>query len=374
MKTKTLVILVCVAAALIAVAVKTSNNRQTARPASARSQKLFQDLPVNDISRVLITTAGRHLELLRGENGWIAREKFNYPVKFDKIKKALMTLADLEAGEQRELNKKQLANVKLISPLNADAATAAKGTLTQVFTTDEKPAASLLIGSDRLRESARGQSMPDGTFISVDDGKTALLTPAYLGDFTGTDPVAWLDTEISSIDATSITNVTITLDGEKPLVLYTEDGRTMKMDDISSKYKLDDTKARSTRYSISSLRFDDVADPALDNKAMGFEKASTFRAVTDKNEIYTVTIGTKAPNSDNRYLRFSAEFFGTIPEPTEQKEGEETLDPARQQLEEAKKRVEASNNRHGNWTYLVSSARLDSMLSKRDDLVVKKED
>ncbi len=374
MKAKTLLILACVAAALIAVALMTSNSKRTQRSGSGKSQVMFKDLPVNDVTRILISTAENGLELLRAESGWIVASKFNYPAKFDKVKSSLMTLSDLEAGDKRDMDKKQRAKVRLFSPLNADADNAAKGTLAQVFTDNEKPVAALLMGSDRTRKAPTGQAMPDGQFVSADDGKTVLVTSAYLGDLSGTDPISWMDTELSSIDAFSITNVTINLHGEKPLVLYTEDGKIMKIDKISGKEKIEEHKTRSVRYALSSLRFDDIASPALDDKAMGFDKASTYRAVTDKDEIYTVTIGAKAPKSDNRYLRLSAEFIGVIPEAPEQKEGEVPVNVRRKQLEEAKARVDASNKRHSSWTYLASPAMYSVLLSTRENLVVRKED
>lgn len=372
MKTKKLFILVCVAAALVAAAVLTSKNDRSSTKTNVQSELLFKELPVNDITRIEVIGPSQVIRVVRGQDRWFAPDKFNYPAKFDRVKEALLALTEMKAGDKRRLNEAQRARARMISPLDKEADDAGKGTLVRVYVTGDEPVAALLIGSQRTTESATPGAGAIGTFVSADEGKTVLLTSDFMGYLQNTDAAAWLNTEILSVNSFNITNITIRLPDEDPLVLYSEGQGDLTMDKIPRKRKLDENQLRSLRYSLSYLRYAEVADPSLESEAMGFDNPSTFTATTSKGEVYTVTIGGTPEGSDDRYLRAKAEFLGTVPEASEDEDEESRK--AREELEETRKKVEAINERLEGWTYVVPASSVGSMLFTRDDLIVKKED
>lgn len=371
MKRNKLVILVCVAAVMVLIAVKTGNNRMTGSPSERGIKELFPELPVNDITKLVITDANRSVTLERSEDGWHIPEAFGYPASFDKVKSALLNLSQIKGGEPRKLNPAQRANAGLISPLDKANKGPANGVMVQAFTSGESPAASLLIGSDR--QNPGNAQIPAGKFISVDGGETALITAQITTSLEGTYPPNWMDTEIVSVDASSITNIRISVAGEKPLELHNDAAGNLTMDDLSRKETLDESKARSVRYVLSYLRFDEVADPSLSDAALGFDKPSVFEAATGKGEIYKLVIGSKVAGSENRYARLSAEFTGTIPPEPEKPEADGKTAAARKELQDAKERVDKVNG-HSRWTYILAPSKTGSALSTRKDLVTKKKD
>ncbi len=372
MKAKKLIILSCAAALLVAVAILTSDKGGSTAKTNVQSEQLFKDLPVNDVTRIEIITATQVMRVQRGEDGWFAPDKFGYPAKFDRIKEALISLTEMKAGDERKLNDEQRLRAKMISPANKEADDAGKGSLVRVYTSGSGPAATLLIGSQRQTESATPGAGAMGTFVSPDEGKTILLTSEFMGYLQNADPSAWLNTEILSVNSFNITNITIQLPDEEPLTLYSDGQRDLTMDRIPRKHKLDADKARTVRFSLSYLRYAEVADPALDNETMGFGEPSTFTAATSEGELYTVTLGGKVEGRDDRYLRAAAEFIGTIPAAAEGED--EKAREAREKLEETRKKVESINERLRKWTYVVPASSVESMLFTRDDLIVQKDD
>lgn len=371
MKRNKLIILICVAAVMVFIAVKTGNNRTANRIQDREMKEAFADLPVNDVTKLVITDAYRSIELVRSENGWRVPKAFGYPASFEKVKDALLNLSRIKGGQPRTLNPEQRANAKLIPPLTSGSAPASKGILVQAFTSGDAPSASLLIGSDR--QNPGNTQMPAGKFISLDDGNTALITPQITTRLEGTDPSAWLDNEIASVTAASITNIRISVHGEKPIELYKDKSGSLAMDDLSRKETLDESKVRSARYVLSSLRFDEVADPSLEETVMGFGKPSVFEVSTEKNAVYTLTIGGTAEGSDNRYARISAEFTGTIPPQSESPEENADTARARKELQAAKEQVDKVNSLR-NWTYILSPPKFNAAMYTRKDLVKKKTD
>jgi len=371
MNAKKLIILVCVAAALVIVAVLTSD-KSGSQKEGVSNRLLFKDLPVNDITRIEIVGASSAMKLVRKDDTWVAADKYSYPAKFDRIKDVLMMLSELEAGDERNLNDKQRARVKMISPLNKDAEDSAKGTLARVYTSADKPVASLLIGGNRSTESATPGAGASGTFVSPDEGKTILLTSAFVGYLESTDPASWLNTEIMSVNSFSITNITVSPYDADPFVLSGGETGELTLDKVPWRRKLDTDKARTLRYSLSYLRFAEVADPSLSDEEMGFDKPATFKAVTTDNVIYTVTIGGKVPGRDDRYLRARAEYIGEAPSTPEN--SEEPMTAEAKKIEETIEKVKTLNNRLAGWTYVVLGQDVASMLFTRDDLVTKKDD
>lgn len=369
MKRNKLVILVCVAAVMVFVAVKTGNNRIARNASDPGSREAFAELPVNDIARLVITDAYRSIELDRRANGWCAPKVFGHPASFNKIKEALITLSKIKAGEPRKLTTAQRAKARLISPLDSNAEASSKGVLVQAFTESGEACVSLLIGGER--QSQGSTSMPAGKFVSLDNGETALITSQITVGLEVTDQANWLDNEMVSVNAFSITNIRISVHGEKDLELFSDAAGGLTMDKLSRKEIVDESKSRAARYVLSYLRFDEVADPALEETVMGFDKPSVFEAVTDKGEVYKLTIGGKAGGSDSRYARINAEFTGTIPPETEPTEENFTASLARKEFQDAKERVDKVKGRN-NWTYILAPAKINSAIYTRKDLVTKK--
>jgi hypothetical protein len=181
---------------------------------------------------------------------------------------------------------------------------------------------------------------------------------------------SWLNPQILSVNSFSITNIVIAAYDEKPVVLYGTEKDPLTMDKVSKKEMVDESKARSVRYTLSYLRFDDIADPELPEDTLGFDKPATFSAVTTKGERYVVLLGGTQKESANRYVRVSAEMLWGPPVATI--DGKDK--PARKDYDDARKRVDDANRRVSGWTYALAPEKFATMLYTRKDLVKKKDD
>ena len=98
MKGKNLLILIVVAAVLVGLAV--SSSRKQSRPVSNLiGTKLFSELPVNDVERIVVKSGSSTVEVVRAESEWVLPSRYGYPANFSKIRDALLKLADMKIGQ-----------------------------------------------------------------------------------------------------------------------------------------------------------------------------------------------------------------------------------------------------------------------------------
>lgn len=367
MKTRNLLLLICTAVVFAVLAAVTSKRNTISSP-EAINIKLFSELPVNDITKITITSADSSVTLERKEDTWVCSSLFGYMANFERIKDAVLKIKDLKAGRKRSMKPDAMGKIKMRMPDDTSADSAGKGTLVRLFTDSGEEAASILVGAGRTKpESNRRASREEGRFISPDGGAGIYITYDRIESLDASDAHSWIDAELLAVNTFSITNIAINVPGEKPVNLSSIGQAPLMLGRLSRKEITNEDKASAVRYALSYLRLDDLADPALDDRTMGFDSASTFTAVTDQNEIYTVSIGGSPEGSSNRYVRISA----SMAEAPEKTDPAANTDPDSPQSD-AVQRVESVNRKLGGWTYILAHQKVASMLCSRDELVSRK--
>ncbi|MFA9561852.1 MAG: hypothetical protein ACERKU_05915, partial [Nitrospirota bacterium] len=101
MKSKTIVLLAGITIAGILLAVFANREPSSSLPQSG--QLLFPDLMsvVNDVNEVVIETKDQTITLVRGEKSWGVKEKASYRADVEKVKQAIVGLADLRIHEPK---------------------------------------------------------------------------------------------------------------------------------------------------------------------------------------------------------------------------------------------------------------------------------
>lgn len=386
MKGRTLVILAVVAVVMIVAAVYV--RRDEAVPPDAIGRLVLGEVPLNDIAAIVVTGSDSTTRLARVDNVWVSQNAHNYPTDFKRIRDAVIKLADLKIGQVIDVDDAERAEMKLLPPTAEAAGT---GTLVELFDAAGTRLARLLVGESRKRQGGGGPQFggpqfggyPDGQYVATDDDSVYLVTE-NLHEFTRSAS-EWLDKELLNVPATDVAGVTISgIEGGAVTLRVPEGGSALALADLGEDEEMDTSRASSVKSSLSYLRFDDVADPSLGDEALGLDTPIEFKAETTAGTVYTVLLGGKVTDSENRYARVSAVHVPepeTTPAGTGDETGDEATDEAAAEdaarlAEERLKtatEVEALNAKLGPWTYVISSYKADYMTSTRDQLVKEPE-
>ena len=366
MKGRNLLILFAVTAVLIVLAVVSS--REKAPPSiSVVGKKLLPDLPLNDIAVVRVCSASQTATVKRVESGWVSVDSHNYPIDFDKLRRALLSLNDLKIGQAVTADDAVRDELRMYPPAATGKPT---GTLVEFRGEDGAVLASLLLGEARRSrpdDNAGTQGgYPDGQYVSTDMGKTVLLVADSLAGF-ATDPNQWLDADLVNVGQYDIARVTLTDPEATALVISRPaEGGSFTVEGMAETEEADESKLNSIGSVLSWLRFDGVVDPTLGDAELGFERPARARYETKKGEIYTVLVGGPARDGQGRYVRLAAalappETPGQDPAVQEDEGGAEPEQPgAQEQQAEERRKLEENiadlNARWQGWTYIVSSS------------------
>lgn len=153
-------------------------------------RRIFQNLAVNDVTKIQIRSAAGSLTLEKKGNDWCVAERDDYPADFEKIRDLVETLWALKAGQEMQVGPSQFGRLKVLAPNQGNDAG------TEIDLIGEKGAniASLIIGKSVDRtDNARGAAA-SGRFVY----NPAVKDRVYLvsESFFSVDPVtigSWLD-------------------------------------------------------------------------------------------------------------------------------------------------------------------------------------
>jgi hypothetical protein len=375
MKAKNLIVLLIVAVVLGGVAILTQRSEE--EPSDMIGELVMGELPMNDIAAITITSPDGSSKLAKSADVWVSETDFNYPADFNRIKAAILKLAELTVGQVVDAEAGDKAAMKMVSPADSPDG----GTLVEMMDGSGKQMASLLVGETRKRsDDSQGRfgGYPDGQFVSPDGGDTVYLVKDNLYEFNrATD---WLDKQLLSVTAADVASVRIDGPDRDALELaVAEGGSDLAVAELGEKEEMDTSQVSSIKSALSYLRFESVADPALADTESGMDKADTFVVTTRKGEIYTVQIGAKVPDSENRYARMSVALEPAAADESAEADAEQTGEEQQAAEEEKARKAEERaqleqqvadlNAKLGPWTYVIASYKSDTMTSTRDQVV-----
>lgn len=357
----------------VSLAVFTSRHRQSVPESNdILGKPLFPDLAINDIAKIRIIENNVTTTVERVNDAWVAPRRFNYPAQYERIRATLMRLTEVTISEKRECTEEQKKNLQIIMPSATDTNPA--GLLFELYDNGGRKIASALMGREHLRLQDREKNpfgnLPDGRFVSTDEGKTVYLVNSTMGGFRGSD-IEWMDTKLVSTPMRMVTNIIVTYTNGYSISLTTSGDKTV-IQDLKETEEIDEKKVDMMCYATSFLNFDDIADPALTDNDTGMDNPHRFITKSGRNEIYTVLIGNKLKDSDNYYCRVNAAFIDTLPvipanvDAVEIQKLTNNIALGRQQVTDVKQRTEK-------WTYIISKKKTEPMMFTRNDIVKARE-
>lgn len=376
MNGKKILTLTIIAATLTVVAIYSSRDTYK-KPSSKLGQSVFSDLPVNDISEIVIEQADLSLTMSRKDDIWVCKEKSDYPVKYDRLKDLVLKIADIKIGQIPVVNKSQLPEMGMTVPPKADS-----GTLVRLKNDKSDVLASLLIGKTRQSSSSTDyRGMTEEYFVSSNLGETVYLVKESF-HYATPEPNGWLETELLNVPADDIVRMSIQSHDGIPLKFSIVDGE-MTLEGIRDGEVAEKSTITNLRSALTSLHLNDIAESNLTDEQMGLDKPITYTAETAKGEIYTVQIGASPKATEERYVRLSAALSPAPNDDNKDTNDSEMSDEEKEQAktqkeqkilarENLEKNIADLNSKFSKWTYTLATYKTDNMVGTRDAIVKPK--
>ena len=383
MKAKQLVALVVVAVVLVGVAYLRTQKKQ--RHAEVESQLgkevvvALQDADrANSIERISFLSAVGTVTVARVDGTWVAPSKYGYPLDFEKVAGFVRSLAELKVGQVVPPGEAEWKALDLVAPA---------GTRVELTDGAGKVVAAVQIGKKHESTPATpGQfggygGYPDGRFVAA--GETACLVTETFMDLPD-DPRDWLDKEILNVTASDIVAASVKDSAGNGVAFKRPDGGgDLALVDLAADEKMAGYKANDVANLFSYLNLNDVADPALTDEDMGIATGLVVVAKSKQGQTYTAIVGGSLADGSDRYLRVRVAYTAPadpVVEVPEDETGEAAKkraeDGAKRKAEQEKLALETSdlNAKLAQWTYLVSSYKVDDVTTDRAHFAEKKVD
>jgi hypothetical protein len=348
----------------------------TAQDGLAPGDPLFPGLDVNQVREMLMQSGEAEARVARGDDAWAVTSLYGAPADFDKIADALRGLADLAGGDVmrggRDFPEEfglgpddEPVRVTLAGP---DGATLAEFSL-----------------GDRKAAGGGGMMGFDyGRYIQVADGPIALVDDP-LDEFSAAAE-DWIEKGLVSIPRHELDTVTSGRGADR-IVLRVKGGNDYDVPSLATNETLRRAEASRLASALQSLRCTSIADPSLDDAALGFDAPHETEYVAANGRRIVARLGGEVGEDGARALRLSASFEQP-PMPTrEDAEAEvaaaepdgddERIDAklaeleaaARERAQATREEIDALRERFRDRTFLIRSHAAESLSLDRNDLV-----
>ena len=335
---------------------------------SKTDRSIFQNLAVNDATKIQIRSATGSLTLEKKGDTWRVAERDDYPADFEKIRDLIKTLWGLKAGQEMQVGPSQLGRLKVLAPNQSNDA----GIEIDLKGEKEANIASLIIGKSVDRSDNPRGAAATGRFVY----NPAVKDRVYLvsESFFSVDPVTigtWLDKtfitpgELKEVEQVAWSN---------------NPGWKVVRDDPKADWILQNPAPgeileKSFAQSLSNFApgFADVRPASISPDETGLKDPFEVRIKAFDGFNYDLLLGKQAPEK-TRYvqLRVSVDLPSVrTPDPKEspedKKKKDEEFDKKNADL---KQRLE-KEKRFEKWVFLVPEWSVEEILKRRNEIVAK---
>ncbi len=388
MKTKTIGILAGLT--LLGTLVAALVTREPATHAPQSGEPVFPQLMavINDVSEILVETKEHTITLVRGNGEWGVKEKSGYRADVEKVKSALVGLAELRFLDPKTKNPELYDRLGLLSK-DQDGSTS----LTISLKTGESaPIAQVVIGNQKPAKS--NPRLSEIYIRKPEDPQTWLVTGNLRLDRL---PEEWLDKEITALPTKRVRHVQVTHPDGEVLHLSKEKPEDMdfQLDSIPTGYKVS-----------SSFNLNNVVGTLVQLSLGDVHKESEkeFKADTGVKAMVETFDGLRlhvqtAKEGEKVFGKFSAEFDQDMAktaeenkpakeEPQQSTEKDQKAAPTSEKTpseekpdapkkeesllkkpEEVQQEVAAFNKRVGGWIYELPKFRVENFAKHKKDLI-----
>lgn len=353
MNARLAVVLLVLLAALGGGALLVRQQGEAQKPADAAilGQPLLKGLQAAEVASIVIRQPKAAITLQRKDDRWTIAERAGFPADFDKVRGFVLKAIELKIGQSEAIGEKDRAH------LNLDDS----GTAIEFLGADGKPLARLTAGRKYFKRP------PDNPDKAIGDGRYVALPGDATRVYVVGDPLA----QASTRTADWISRAGIAAEKVKSLEVKYPDGSGWKVERSGDNAdwtlagarggeKLEITKANAAAYTFSQIDLADVAPKDTRPEDDGLATPTVVTAATLDGLTYTLRLG--KTEGDNTYA--SLEVAGD-PKP----EGKD----AAERLKKLSEHV-AREKALAGYVLLVPKSRLEDILKKRAEMLVKKEE
>ncbi len=343
------------------------------------TKKLLGDFPLNDVAQVVVKANKAELNLVKQDDLWKVKERYNYPANFSEISEFLRKSWELKGIQQlSKVGQSQLPRLELAPPGQGTNS----GTMVEFKDKSGKLIRSLQLGKKHQRQSGESASpfggdmggWPDGRFILVATNGPANLDVWIVSEpFSNIEPKpeSWLNKDFFKVEKLRSVSVTSTNATNAWKLTRETEGGELKLADRKAGEELDSSKASGAGYLLSSPSFTDVLSPDTKPETIGMDKPMEAVLETFDNFVYTIEIG-RQTNDDNYPMRFK--LTADLPKERvagkdEKPEDKTKLDKEFKDKQDKLKEKLNQEKAYEKWTYLVSKWTIDTLLKPRSELL-----
>jgi Domain of unknown function (DUF4340) len=323
--------------------------------AAGLGQPLLKGLQAADIAAIAIRQPKATLTIARKDGRWTLAERGGFPADFDKVHDFVLKAISVKIGQSESIGDKDRLRLDLDE----------NGTAVDFLGADGKSLARFTAGKKYFKAA------PENPDKAIGDGRYVALPGDEKRVYVIADPLA----QASTKSADWISRAGIGAEKVKSLeVHYAEgapagsswrversgDNADWKLAGARGDEKLEITKANAASYTFGQIDLADVAAKDAKPADTGLDKPTTVTAVTLDALTYTLKLGKL--EGDNYYANVAV---AGEPKP-EGKDAEERL----KKLNERVAREKAL----ADYTVLIPKSKLDDILRKRSEMLVKKEE
>lgn len=356
MKPATLGILAALTIVVVGGAWYARDTRNDSASTSGLPDKLFPDLAkrVNDVAALEIAKGKEVVTLAKKDAQWTLANRGGYPVDFEKVKQAVMAVANLKVLEAKTKNPEQYEKLELQDP--KDGAPSARLTLKDA---NGAPIAALVVGKTNW---AGKQSV----YVRRLDDPQSYLCQGELR--LEESPTSWIKKDVLKLDRERIRSVEVShADGEVLRIeKQTPDDVDFKVLDVPPTREISSAGvAGQLGTALTWVSVDDVAtsaDVSFDGLAV---TTATFRTFDG------LAIEMKLADKDGKsYATMSARWEEAPPRPTPSESQPASAASAKLKTTDAvKQEIDELNKAHAGWIYVLPSYKATGITKRMTDML-----
>jgi hypothetical protein len=342
-------------------------------------QKLLGEFPYNDVAHISIQQGSNAVNLVRKDNAWRVRERYDYPASFPDIREFLLKADDLKAIQSEPTDLSQLLRLELVP------GQAGNPPVTVEFKDQsEKPIRALLLGKKHMRKSNTPSPMgdmgdegyPDGRWVRAGTNSDTAVLIAEVLENIAPKPEQWLSKDFLKVEKIKSIAVTYPIETNSFKVSREFEAATdWKLADAKPNEQLDSSKTSGFAYALSSPTFTDVLPADTKPEQTGLDKPTVVALETFENFTYTLKVGAKT--NDNYAMTLTVAASLPKERPSIKDEKPEDKAQLEKEFADSQKRIQDKLTQEKGcekWIYLVSSYTLESVLRERAQLLVEKKE
>ena len=366
MKAKTLIILVVAVCVLSLAAYTLVLNKERGGAGTKLGEKLYNNLPMNEVSEIRIFAPGGSVTLAKGDLKWGVKERNGYPANFMDITSLVKKVAALKKGRSFKAEPEALSRLSLQPMENKEAKDEEKATHLILASAKGDVLADLFIGKERTGSSGNG-----GQYVKKAKSDEIVLVDKEFNLLNKT-PEEWIDKDLFKIEPENIRSV-ICRNAEGNTVYHLErpeKGKDPQITGSEPGLETDESKLNQAFDALSAFMIQDVADATTQLNA----SSHRFEYLLFDGTRYILS-PSKSGEGDEAvfYLKASVDYVPNLSEEKSEDTGEDKANaPAGGKT--AKELAKTENDRIGPWIYTITQWKYETFITDPTAFVKKEEE